>query len=124
MNVVRTGSAPRGPLELLAVGLLLIGGVVVPVIGWVVGVVLLWASKAWTMRQKLLGTLVVPGGFMTLAIFAYFPIGSYCVTGSDGSSVCPNAVPVAATIPLTVLLIVGPVLTAFYLLQTATRHNQ
>ena len=29
---------------------------------WVVGVVLLWRSRAWTLRDKLIGTLVVPGG--------------------------------------------------------------
>jgi uncharacterized membrane protein len=51
-----------GALEVVALILLLLGGVVVPVIGWLVGVVLLWISSAWTARQKLLGTLVVPGG--------------------------------------------------------------
>jgi hypothetical protein len=29
---------------------------------WVVGVVLLWRSRAWSTRDKLIGTLVVPGG--------------------------------------------------------------
>jgi hypothetical protein len=29
---------------------------------WVVGVVLLWRSRAWTLGDKLIGTLVVPGG--------------------------------------------------------------
>jgi hypothetical protein len=29
---------------------------------WVVGVVLLWRSRAWTFPDKLIGTLVVPGG--------------------------------------------------------------
>src|SRR4051812_12124472 len=29
---------------------------------WVVGVVLLWRSPAWTSRDKLVGTLLVPGG--------------------------------------------------------------
>jgi hypothetical protein len=30
---------------------------------WPAGVVLLWLSSAWTTRQKLLGTLVPPGGY-------------------------------------------------------------
>jgi uncharacterized membrane protein len=51
-----------GALDVVALVLILLGGVVVPVIGWLVGVVLLWISSAWTARQKLLGTLVVPGG--------------------------------------------------------------
>jgi len=49
-------------LDVAALILLLIGGLVFPLVGWVVGVVLLWISSAWTARQKLLGTLVVPGG--------------------------------------------------------------
>ena len=54
---------PRtGAVEIGALILLLIGGLVLPVIGWVVGVVLLWVLSAWTVPQKLLGTLVVPGG--------------------------------------------------------------
>jgi uncharacterized membrane protein len=67
-------------LVLLAVGGLtalvgLVGGVVlfwvspawviVPVVGWVVGVVLLWVSPSWTWRDKLVGTLLIPGGLFT-----------------------------------------------------------
>jgi uncharacterized membrane protein len=51
-----------GAVEIGALVLLLIGGLVLPVIGWFVGVVLLWVSSAWTVPQKLLGTLIVPGG--------------------------------------------------------------
>jgi uncharacterized membrane protein len=42
---------------ILVVLLLALGGFVVPVIGWVAGVVLLWASRGWTVLDKLLGTL-------------------------------------------------------------------
>jgi hypothetical protein len=44
--------------------ILLAGGVLVPFVGWLVGIVLLWASHAWTLRDKLVGTLVIPGGLM------------------------------------------------------------
>ena len=30
---------------------------------WPVGVILLWLSSAWTTRQKLIGTLLPPGGY-------------------------------------------------------------
>jgi hypothetical protein len=33
---------------------------------WVVGVVLLWRSRAWTTRDKLIGALVVPGGLASI----------------------------------------------------------
>jgi hypothetical protein len=51
-----------GALEVVALVLLAIGGLVVPVAGWLLGVALLWASGVWTVREKLLGTLVMPGG--------------------------------------------------------------
>ncbi|HEY5195981.1 MAG TPA: hypothetical protein VIJ51_03025 [Solirubrobacteraceae bacterium] len=33
--------------------------------GWLVGLVLLWSSRLWTTREKLFGTLIVPGGIAT-----------------------------------------------------------
>jgi hypothetical protein len=51
----------RGFQENLVIALLLVGGFVFA-FGWLIGVVLLWLSGAWTIREKLVGTLVVPGG--------------------------------------------------------------
>jgi HAAS domain-containing protein len=48
--------------ETAAVLLLPFGGVVIPIAGWFVGVYLLWSSPAWSVREKLVGTLVVPFG--------------------------------------------------------------
>jgi hypothetical protein len=42
--------------------LLSIGSVILPLVGWLGGVILLWVSEVWSTRDKLLGTLVVPGG--------------------------------------------------------------
>jgi hypothetical protein len=67
-------------LDVTAVVLLLIGGLVLPVVGWVVGVVLLWASGTWNWREKLLGTLVFPGGLLTPFLFAFLP-GQSCSSG-------------------------------------------
>ena len=62
----RFGVQPRKSraLEIATLLLLLVGGVVLPVIGWLIGVVLLWVSDAWDSRDKLIGTLVVPGGLL------------------------------------------------------------
>ena len=95
---VETGAAATpverrsGALDIAALILLLIGGVVVPVIGWLVGVVLLWISSAWTARQKLLGTLVVPGG---LAL----PVG-LLVVATSGSSCIQEPIPGAGVQPV------------------------
>lgn len=57
----------RGIQEWAAIILLLLGGFIFGV-GWIVGLILLWSSRAWTTGQKLIGTLVVPGG-LAAALF-------------------------------------------------------
>jgi hypothetical protein len=49
-------------LEIAAVILLPIGGLLIPVVGWFIGVILLWSSRVWTTGEKLAGTLLFPGG--------------------------------------------------------------
>lgn len=51
-----------GITEILALILLPIGSLLIPVLGWIVGVILLWVSDAWTRRQKIAGTLLPPLG--------------------------------------------------------------
>jgi len=57
-----------GTLEVLTLALMLLA--------WPVGVVLLWASKAWTPREKVLGTLLPPGGYpgalLVMSTFHWF----------------------------------------------------
>jgi hypothetical protein len=64
-DIAATGSArkPLGVREIAAVILLLIGGFIF-LAGWVVGLVLLWASPRWRWPDKLLGTLVWPFGYV------------------------------------------------------------
>ena len=63
-DIAATGSArrPLGVREVAAVILLPIGGFIF-LAGWVVGLVLLWASPRWRWPDKLLGTLVWPFGY-------------------------------------------------------------
>jgi hypothetical protein len=75
-----------GAHEIIAVILLLVGGIVVPVIGWVVGVVLLWSSSRWQTRDKLLGTLVWPGGLA--APFGLLALGGLVAVSTGGTQTC------------------------------------
>jgi hypothetical protein len=52
----------RGAREIVALVLLVSG--LPPILGWLIGVVLLLLSPLWTGRQKLLGILVWPGGLL------------------------------------------------------------
>ena len=95
----------RGTQEWVAVILLLVGGFAL-VVGWIVGVVLLWTSRAWTLRDKLIGTFVVPGG---LAVgYVLFAFGAL-----SGAQVCTQLKNAAAGVPrrhetpVTLLLLAG-----------------
>lgn len=109
-----------GAMEGIAIAALLVGGVVVPVLGWILGVILLWASSVWSVRDKILGTLVLPGGFVAPAYFAFFAVGvSRCVGGSCSGDDRVFFPPVAVL--LLPLLVLAPVAVAIYLGRKAFR---
>jgi uncharacterized membrane protein len=70
-----------GATEIAALILLLVGGLVLPIFGWLIGVVLLWLSNAWNVRDKIIGTLFVPGGLGV-------PIAVLFLAGSGGGGSC------------------------------------
>ena len=88
--------ARNGLAETLAIALLLFGGFFF-VVGWLVGVVLLWASDRWRLRDKLLGTLVFPGGLALVV-----PLISLPTSTTASTTTC-----VPATAPTTTLLAPG-----------------
>lgn len=89
-------NARFGAHEILAIILLLIGGVIVPVLGWLVGAVLLWTSRCWNRRAKLIGTLILPGGLLLAAVLFVVPVGSHTSSGSGSRS---NATTERAALP-------------------------
>jgi hypothetical protein len=118
--------------EWAAVILLPLGGFVFGV-GWLVGLVLLWTSRLWTTRDKLLGTLIVPGGIATVLVVLLLTgtkrrctdLLTHSSTGTLATTVhcAPSAGPSTATtawqIALLVFVILGPVITAIYLARRA-----
>lgn len=119
-----------GGHQIAAVVLLLAGGAVF-LIGWFAGVALLWTSDRWRWYDKLLGTLVWPGGLAGVAIY-----GALFATTSGGSSrVCSGAAGQAATcvtqgsggLPgwlwtfVIVLIVAAPIAVAIRLLRQARR---
>jgi hypothetical protein len=120
----RFGVAPRkvGWKEVGALILLPIGGVILPVLGWFIGIVLLWISDAWSTRDKLVGTLLFPGGLLLplgLGVMAEgssscsTPVGTECPPGSGGTE--------AWQVALVVMLVLVPVLTTIYLARRIRR---
>ena len=64
----------RRVLDTGTVVLLLIGGLLIG-LGWIAGAVLLWASPRWRISDKLLGTLVWPGGLAAVLVVPRFGTG-------------------------------------------------
>lgn len=125
-------AAPRtGWLEVLAItGLSLV---------WPLGVVLLWRSRVWSTRQKLIGALVPPGGYAVplLGALLIHPVIVNCTSTYDEngklvSSSCPQpdtavaVADVALTIVLysaIVLWLVLPIVSAVFLTRRAWRSG-
>jgi hypothetical protein len=105
-----------------------IAAIVLLLVFWPVGVVLLWMSNAWTTRQKLIGTLLPPGGYLAILVVGpAMAIGSMavvCETTTDQlghviASNCPSgglqtAIDIGAAL-LVLFLLVAPVVTAIFL---------
>jgi hypothetical protein len=123
--------APRrlGVLEWGAVLLLPFGSFLFPFVGWFAGVLMLWGSRAWSVHQKLIGTLVVPGGLFT-------PIVLFAVTGSScgdstrfvnghviGQTTCsgPSTLAAFGVGVAAVVLLIGPLVSAIWLVTRAGR---
>jgi uncharacterized membrane protein len=123
----------RRGLEIAALVLLLVGGIVLPVVGWLVGVVLLWVSDIWTTRDKLVGTLAVPGGLLPAVYLSMGAVvyGETCTsvqdprTGAILEESCtggPSDVVQVLMIGLFVVLLVGPFVTTAYLARRMGRR--
>jgi len=60
-----------------------IGGFLIPVLGWIVGLVMLWAARNWRVRHKVVGTLLTmlgPGGTF-LMLVPFYTVGTVTVSG-------------------------------------------
>jgi hypothetical protein len=115
----------RGTKEMAAILLLLFGGFIAG-FGWLVGVILLWGSSAWTRREKWIGTLVTPGG---LAL-PFFIVGmtslssESCVSTRNGHEHCTTAGGGHITwIVISAILVLAPIASAMYLANRARRAS-
>ena len=111
-----------GVHEWWAIFLLPLGGFIFG-IGWIAGAVLLWSSPRWNLRDKLIGTFVVPGGLaagLWVAAATLIVSGQTCSrSGGPGNPVhCTGGPSTLANIGTALLLIyffIGPFFTAVYL---------
>ncbi len=121
----RLARPKAGPREVGSILLLGIGGLI-PLFGWMAGVVLLWTSDSWNRRDKILATVMTLGALPGFAVLAALPgtatISSGPITDINGR-VVDNSTHVVSSGPpgfvgplvLSVVLVL-PLLTAGYLL--------
>lgn len=107
-------------------GVLEIAAVILVPFLWPIGVILLWMSPAWKVRDKLIGTFLPPGGYMGIGIvgFAAATVHSGCTVSTDAAghiiqNTCPSPGPlwwqVLTNVLITFVIFVLPLLTAGYL---------
>jgi hypothetical protein len=111
-------------------GLLEIAAVILVPFFWPIGIILLWMSPAWRWRDKVIGTMIPPGGYMGIAIFGVAfasarTSGGSCVLVTDvaGHAVqsgCqsppgPSPLETVASIVIAILIYTLPLITAAYL---------
>jgi hypothetical protein len=115
----RIKPAGRHWTDTAAIILLLFGGFVL-LVGWFVGVVLLWTSEAWKIRDKIIGTLIVPGGLLGSLLFISTPTRIEGCSEEIGSGVntCvtdPSGIPSWLGATIVWLILLAPIATAIYL---------
>ena len=94
----------RRVLDTGTVILLLIGGLLIG-LGWIAGVAMLWASPRWRTSDKLLATLVWPGGLAAVLAVPRFGTG----------------LPPLLALSLLLVGVAGPIVAAVRLLRQAWR---
>jgi hypothetical protein len=130
-DIAATGSASGrlGVREVAAVVLLLLGGFVF-LAGWVVGLILLWASPRWRWPDKLLGTLVWPFGYagvlygLLAGAFtnAANNDGSFCGYGCTSTSTSQGGgMPMWLSVLIAVVAFGAPIAVAIWLVLRARR---
>jgi hypothetical protein len=111
----------RGAHETTTIVLLLLGGFLF-LIGWFVGVVLLWLSDVWSTRDKLLGTFVLPGGLVAPLFGLGFGVSMTDTTCVNGSCTTHSGHTGWGQLPwafLFVALVALPILVAVHLARTS-----
>jgi hypothetical protein len=117
----RLGIRPAQPYR---AGVLEVAAVILVPFLWPIGVILLWMSPAWNWRDKLIGTLVPPGGYIGLSyiLLAVATAGRSCETIRDqaghlfqNSCTGPPELPGVLLVPWTILVVGSPLISAAYL---------
>jgi hypothetical protein len=121
-GAVDSSSNAKGVHEWAAIFLLLFGGFALG-IGWLIGLILLWSSRAWTTVDKLIGTLIIPGGLASVVLVAFLAVSPETCRSAPGRPTrCtggPSTSHQILQIALVAIFVLAPIATAIYLARRA-----
>ena len=110
----RMGTAERATVWLLPLGGFAVG------VGWLLGLFLLWNSRAWTLRDKLIGTLLIPGGIATaFQVWLAWALSESCVAGPGDP--CDSGLGLGGL--AAIVLAIVPIVSAIYLAKRANLNR-
>jgi hypothetical protein len=91
--------------------------------GFVTGLVLLWTSRSWTAGEKLLATLVWPGGVVLPLVLGTFATRT-CITDATGEVCTGFALPAVVGVPVGIAAVAAPLVVGALLLVRAQRRGR
>jgi hypothetical protein len=100
--------------------LVLLGGFLV-LVGWFVGIALLWSSQTWRLRDKLLGTLLWPGGLVGVSLMGLAGSRVCGTSGGPGQPTIEHCTtsgfvpPIAVGITILAAMVAVPIIVAVHL---------
>jgi hypothetical protein len=115
--------ARAGKLEWITVCLLPLGSLVIPILGWVPGIILLWASRVWSTREKVIGTLLPPGGLSAILLLVITSSSSCTESGGAGRATtehCTGGLSAVIALPLLVAFVFAGIATPIFLARRAS----
>ena len=118
-----------GWYTVLTIVLIAVGGIIVPVVGWFVGIAMLWWSRTWTLRDKLIGTLVLPvvlAVSLLVGVLASASTGQESLLSNDGGF--PTVEAINPLVPfgfahssIIIAFVIAPIISSIYLAVRARR---
>lgn len=98
--------------SVMTAALIAVGGILVPLVGWIVGVVLLATSRLWTRSDKLVGSLAAPVLIIVACTIARIAEFGFVVGNGMFSPIASGTM---------VALVVAPLVSTPYLLVRARK---
>jgi hypothetical protein len=105
---------------------LIIFGPVASGLGWLAGVLILWASPTWSQRAKLIATIVSPAGLVALAFGLVTALSGSAACHGHASASCTTSkitLPLVVSIVLVVAGLAAHLLPPLHLMRTRRRQR-